>query len=150
MSRKDTKGFTIVELLIVIVVIAILAAISIVAYTGIQNRAKASAGQQTAAQLEKKAQAFYTVANRYPGTVAAFASVNEAKLEGGSAPISGDVTAATADGGNVVTYVRCGAETLVNVEGTANTSTATGAQIKWWDYTKSSGQLTPRTLGTGC
>ena len=33
------QGFTIVELLIVIVVIAILAAITIVAYTGIQNRA---------------------------------------------------------------------------------------------------------------
>lgn len=34
------RGFTIVELLIVIVVIAILAAISIVAYNGIQTRAK--------------------------------------------------------------------------------------------------------------
>ncbi len=34
------KGFTIVELLIVIVVIAILAAITIVAYNGIQQRAK--------------------------------------------------------------------------------------------------------------
>ena len=37
------SGFTIVELLIVIVVIAILAAITIVAYTGIQDRAKVSA-----------------------------------------------------------------------------------------------------------
>jgi len=36
------RGFTIVELLIVVVVIAILAAISIVAYTGIQQRAKNS------------------------------------------------------------------------------------------------------------
>lgn len=36
------SGFTIVELLIVIVVIAILAAITIVAYNGISNRAKAS------------------------------------------------------------------------------------------------------------
>lgn len=34
-----TKGFTIVELLIVVVVIAILAAITIVAYNGIQNQA---------------------------------------------------------------------------------------------------------------
>lgn len=38
--RKSTKGFTIVELLIVIVVIGILAAITIVAYNGIQTRAK--------------------------------------------------------------------------------------------------------------
>lgn len=38
--RKTISGFTIVELLIVIVVIAILAAISIVAYNGIQVRAQ--------------------------------------------------------------------------------------------------------------
>lgn len=37
--KKKAYGFTIVELLIVIVVIAILAAISIVAYNGIQARA---------------------------------------------------------------------------------------------------------------
>lgn len=40
------KAFTIVELLIVIVVIAILAAITVVAYTGIQNRAYDSAIQK--------------------------------------------------------------------------------------------------------
>jgi len=51
---KQKSGFTIVELLIVIVVIAILAAITIVAYNGIQNRAKSSAAQSTAAQAAKK------------------------------------------------------------------------------------------------
>lgn len=146
--QNKSKGFTIVELLIVIVVIAILAAISIVAYTGIQNRAKASAGQQTAAQLEKKAQAFYTIANKYPGNVAAFAVVNESKLEGGSAPITGDVTATTAEGGNVVTYSSCTTSTAT-VEGTASVSVAEGARIKWYDYTKAAGSaLTTRTLGT--
>jgi len=38
--KKTTSGFTIVELLIVIVVIGILAAITIVAYNGIQTRAE--------------------------------------------------------------------------------------------------------------
>ena len=39
---RSKSGFTIVELLIVIVVIAILAAISVVTYTGIQQRARDS------------------------------------------------------------------------------------------------------------
>ena len=47
------QGFTIVELLIVIVVIAILAAISIAAYTNIQERAKTSRRNSEMAQLLK-------------------------------------------------------------------------------------------------
>ena len=46
MNRK-AHGFTIVELLIVIVVIAILAAISVAAYTNIKDRANQSANQAT-------------------------------------------------------------------------------------------------------
>jgi len=54
-KKQSTKtGFTIVELLIVVVVIAILAAITIVSYNGIQNRAKASAVQSAASQAAKK------------------------------------------------------------------------------------------------
>ena len=40
MIKNQQKGFTIVELLIVVVVIGILAAIVIVAYNGIQNQAR--------------------------------------------------------------------------------------------------------------
>lgn len=50
---RQTSGFTIVELLIVIVVVAILAAISIVAYTGIQDRAQNAAKIQSAQQIAK-------------------------------------------------------------------------------------------------
>ncbi|MGV9002298.1 MAG: LamG-like jellyroll fold domain-containing protein [Candidatus Saccharimonadaceae bacterium] len=55
---KTQKGFTIVELLIVVIVIAILAAITIVAYNGISQRSRISALQselsQTAKALEAK------------------------------------------------------------------------------------------------
>lgn len=53
MTSNYTKGFTIVELLIVIVVIGILAAISIVAYNGIQNRAYDTAIQNDLNNLAK-------------------------------------------------------------------------------------------------
>lgn len=48
------KGFTIVELLIVIVVIGILAAITIVAYNGIQERARVSSVSSALNQAAKK------------------------------------------------------------------------------------------------
>lgn len=53
-EQDNRRGFTIVELLIVIVVIGILAAITIVAYNGIQQRAKATTVQADLANSAKK------------------------------------------------------------------------------------------------
>ena len=53
LSRNKRMGFTIVELLIVIVVIGILAAITIVAYNGIQERAETTKIVSQAAALVK-------------------------------------------------------------------------------------------------
>jgi len=64
--RKSSSGFTIVELLIVIVVIAILAAITIVAYNGIQQRAR-DGERRTEMQTIEKALALYFIDNgSYP------------------------------------------------------------------------------------
>lgn len=64
--KKSISGFTIVELLIVVVVIAILAAISVVAYTGIQQRARDTDRASDISQLQKKLEAFHVINNYYP------------------------------------------------------------------------------------
>lgn len=66
--NHSNKGFTIVELLIVIVVIAILAAITIVAYNGLQNRAKASEASTGLAQAKKKLELYKVDNGAYPTT----------------------------------------------------------------------------------
>jgi len=65
---KTTSGFTIVELLIVIVVIAILAAISIVAYNGIQTRANNTQTIDAAKQYIKAFHLYAIDNNDYPNT----------------------------------------------------------------------------------
>ncbi|TYL51184.1 type IV pilin protein [Agromyces mariniharenae] len=68
--RSLGRGFTIVELLIVIVVIAILATITVVAYNGIKDRAAASAASSAAQQVAKKVMAYaITNADSYPATL---------------------------------------------------------------------------------
>jgi len=64
--RKTTSGFTIVELLIVIVVIAILAAISIVAYSGIQQRARDTERMAELSSLQKALEIYHAEKGGYP------------------------------------------------------------------------------------
>ena len=62
-SQIQSSGFTIVELLIVVVVIAILAAIVIVAYNGIQTRARDSSVQTSVKQASTKILTYATLNN---------------------------------------------------------------------------------------
>jgi prepilin-type N-terminal cleavage/methylation domain-containing protein len=66
---RNQRGFTIVELLVVIVVIAILAAITIVAYNGIQNRAYNTTVQSDLANLAKKVSLINAETGAYPLTL---------------------------------------------------------------------------------
>lgn len=68
MSLKlKQRGFTIVELLIVIVVIGILAALVITTFTGIQRRARDTERETDIKAIHGQLEAYYAQNGRYPG-----------------------------------------------------------------------------------
>ena len=66
----SNKGFTIVELLIVIVIIGILATIGFVSFSSAQNKAKKSKAESTLSQVKSKLGEYYVDNNSYPGSSA--------------------------------------------------------------------------------
>lgn len=69
--KKSRSGFTIIELLIVIVVIAILVAITVVAYNGIQQRARDSQRKADMALLQKALEMYYIDNGKFPASTGA-------------------------------------------------------------------------------
>lgn len=68
-ARRDEKGFTIVELLIIIVVIAILASLSIVIYGGIQDKAQKSLVAGDSHSVARRIEAFKVEMGDYPQSI---------------------------------------------------------------------------------
>lgn len=77
-KRTQQKGFTIVELLVVVVIIAILAAITIVAYNGVTQRAVTSTLQTDLANSYRSLQANQIITGVYP------ADASSLKASGGN------------------------------------------------------------------
>ena len=64
--KKNNRGFTIVELLIVIVVIGILALLVITTYSGIQAKARNSKRQTDIASVQTQLEAYFSQNGYYP------------------------------------------------------------------------------------
>lgn len=65
-KKRDQAGFTIVELLIVIVVIGILAALVITTYSGIQAKARDSQRQNNLGAVQTQLEAYFQDNQTYP------------------------------------------------------------------------------------
>jgi prepilin-type N-terminal cleavage/methylation domain-containing protein len=121
-TKQKDRGFTIVELLVVIVVIGILAAITIVSYSGITARANTQANKSNANSVIQAAQVVYANTGAYPVTSATPATVL-ANLNASDAkvPSTLSVSSTTVTAGSALSY--------------RVTATGTGFCVGYWDYT---------------
>lgn len=67
-ETKQDKGFTLVELLIVIVILGILATVTVFAVTGITNKGKTSACQSDAKTIQTAEEAYSANTGAYTGS----------------------------------------------------------------------------------
>lgn len=147
-TYKSNRGFTIVELLIVIVVIAILAAISIVAYNGVQTRTNNTAAASAAESIAKKIELFNSANSQYPtantssgdGVAAQLNTVNESKIEGSGILLNN--TAPTGNERTKTVYVQlCGATAP------GHGDVPTGYQVFRYDFGTNDWKTTPDRTG---
>ena len=91
MYRKTlgSSGFTIVELLIVVVVIAILAAITVVAYTGVTSRAHDAAIRSDLRNMASQFEQYYATEGVYPTSVSVLAGTPPIKVTKTAYSLSG-------------------------------------------------------------
>ena len=127
LNNKINKenGFTIVELLIVIVVIGILAAITIVAYNGVQSRARTTTAQANAQEVQNKAEVYAADTGNgvYPDLTQIDGATGTAQMSPAVVAMTGATAPAAGTQATVLHYVKCG--------------TAIGAKVGYWDSAKS-------------
>ena len=139
-SNNKNYGFTIVELLIVIVVIAILATITIIAFNGIQQRAHTSSEKTAASSLRKKLEAYNAVNNAYPtfnstaGSITTLLNgLSDTSLAGTGITLKGSSLSSAPANDSTLDLKLCAAVASL----TSGSTVPTGFVIYIWDYTQS-------------
>ena len=69
-ARRTAHGFTLTELLLVVVIVAILVLIAVITYQGVQRRSAEGVVTQTASDALKNLQVYYAFSRGYPSNVA--------------------------------------------------------------------------------
>lgn len=78
-SSYSQKGFTLVEMLIVIAIIAVLASVALVSVSGVRKSARDTKRVSDISKLQQQLEVYYSQNGSYPATLAAFKTFAEAE-----------------------------------------------------------------------
>lgn len=156
MKKHLKYGFTIVELLIVIVVIGILVAITVISFTNITAKGNLSSAQSAANQVLKKAETYSKEpttmgsTGTYPVTLAVLTGATSDKSYQVSGVSYGSLASAPSSPSTVKLQV-CGVTNLTTNATSYATlgagSFLTGVRVYYWDYSTGAVTTSPYTSG---
>ena len=121
LNKKNEKGFTLIELMIVIAIIGILAAIAIPQFSAYRTRSYNSSAQSDVRNIATAQEAYYVDASTYTGTIATIRGATYGYMQSGSVTVT---AAANTTGYTITGYHGSGDKTytLTGPGGTIGTT----------------------------
>lgn len=136
-KSKTQLGFTVIEILVVMVILAILFTATNVAYRSVQARSRSSTASSTAAMVAKKAESWYSALGTYPS----YAQLSTGKINAADSTLTGPAESRITDAANIL--LNAATVNPTNEKQVAyKPCTAGGAQVEWYDAMTSTVKFT--------
>ena len=142
------SGFTILELLIVIVVIGILASITIISYTGVTQRTNTTTAEDAANNVARKLESFRAETGAYPYELSSLTGNSTKPYYLDPASVFFTLTTTKPTTPNTIKFLKCGISpnaTQANISSSNNN--IRGARVHYWTYTNGGNANSYVTVG---
>lgn len=128
LNTNKVKGFTVVELLVVLVTIALLIVATNYSYRAVQARSRSSTASSMAAMVTKKAESWYSALGTYP----TYTQLSTGKINAGDATLTGPAESRVTDAAAIL--LNAASVDPTNEKQVAyKPCVAGGAQVEWYD-----------------